>query len=338
MLRPPPKDERDFLAGAVNNWCISYDNLSGMQPWLSDALCRLLTGGAFAARTLYSTTEETTIPLARPAILNGIDDLASRPDLADRVITINLQPIKDHARIDERELWRQFDNNKGKVFGVLLDGLSAALKNIDNVELPYRPRMIDAASWSTAAEEGLGIPSGSFLESYRVNQRDMVAISLEASPFIAALLDMARDKKEWAGTPTELLSLLPSYARDEEAVKSKAWPKSAAWTTKILRRHAPALRKIGVGVEQSRDSTSSHIKIIMQVEHENLTPHSQDLENKTEADSPKGDVQYADSTYTTYIPTQNRGPNVSNVGKNHELSVKPETIHNQGNLFTESEI
>jgi len=261
MLRPPPKDERDFLAGAINNWCITYDNLSGMQPWLSDALCRVLTGGAFAARTLYSNTEETTIPLARPAILNGIDDLANRPDLADRVVTINFQPIQEGTRRDERELWRQFDQEKGKIFGVLLDGLTAALNNVDNVTLHYKPRMIDAAKWATAAEEGLGLASGSFIDSYRKNQRDMVAMSLDSSPFIAALLDMIQEKREWEGTPTELLLLLPAYARDEDTVRSKAWPKSASWVTKFLKRYAPALRKIDVGFEQQRISASSRIKI-----------------------------------------------------------------------------
>lgn len=210
MLRPPPKDDRDFLAGAVNNWCLTYDNLSGMQPWLSDSLCRLLTGGSFAARTLYSTNEETTIPLARPAILNGIDDLTARPDLADRAIVITLQPIPDCDRLEERELWERFDRIKGKVFGVLLDGLCSALRNIDSVDLPYKPRMVNAARWATAAEEGLGLQSGSFMKSYADNQQDMVSISLEASPFIAALLDMVKQKRQWEGKPTELLSLLPN--------------------------------------------------------------------------------------------------------------------------------
>jgi hypothetical protein len=73
-LRAPTRDEKDFLVGAVGNWCICIDNLSGMQPWMSDALCRLSTGGGFAARTLYTDIDETSIQIERPVILNGIDN------------------------------------------------------------------------------------------------------------------------------------------------------------------------------------------------------------------------------------------------------------------------
>jgi len=261
MLRPPPRDERDFLAGAINNWCIAYDNMSGIKPWLSDSLCRVSTGGSFAARTLYSTTDETTIPLARPAILNGIDDLTSRPDLADRAIAVNLQPISDNRRIEERELYKSLDSAKGAVFGTLLNGLCSALRNVDSVKLTHRARMIDAITWATAAEEGLKLPPGSFKRAYAKNQEDMVLTSLESSPFISALLDMVREKRHWSGSPADLLRMLPHYARDEGAIKSKVWPKTPGWTGRTLRRHAPALRKIGLEVDLSRESAGRRITL-----------------------------------------------------------------------------
>ena len=261
MLRPPPKDDRDFLAGAVNNWCLTYDNLSGIQPWLSDSFCRILTGGSFASRTLYSTTEETTIPLARPVILNGIDDIATRPDLADRVIAIELQPIKDSNRLEERHLWENFNKLKGGIFGVLLDGLSSALKNVDSISLEYRPRQLDATKWASAAEAGLGFASGSFVTAYQRNQKELVSISLESSPFIAALIDMLKEKQRWAGTCSDLLTLLPNYVRDEDAVKSTAWPKSPAWGGRTLKRHAPALRKVGMDIEFSKNESGRFITL-----------------------------------------------------------------------------
>ena len=45
--------------------CVS--NLSGLPTWLSDALCRLASGGSFAVRQLYSDDDEVLFHAARPA-------------------------------------------------------------------------------------------------------------------------------------------------------------------------------------------------------------------------------------------------------------------------------
>src|ERR1017187_10138958 len=70
----PPREERDLLIAANNSWIVAYDNLSGTSQWLSDALCRLSTGGGFSTRELHSDNEEILFEATRPVILNGIDD------------------------------------------------------------------------------------------------------------------------------------------------------------------------------------------------------------------------------------------------------------------------
>lgn len=49
-LRSLPRSERDLMIMAKNSRVIAFDNLSGIKPWLSDALCRLSTGGGFSTR------------------------------------------------------------------------------------------------------------------------------------------------------------------------------------------------------------------------------------------------------------------------------------------------
>jgi hypothetical protein len=44
-LRTTPRNERDLYIAADNAHVIALDNISTLQPWLSDALCRLSTGG-----------------------------------------------------------------------------------------------------------------------------------------------------------------------------------------------------------------------------------------------------------------------------------------------------
>ena len=65
--------------------------MSGLQPWLSDTLCRLSSGGGFSVRSLWTNNDEVLFEAARPAILNGIDDIITRPDLADRSLFVTLE-------------------------------------------------------------------------------------------------------------------------------------------------------------------------------------------------------------------------------------------------------
>jgi hypothetical protein len=75
---------------------LAFDNVSGLPAWLSDALCRLASGGSLAVRQLYTDDAEVLFEAARPMLLNGIEDVIGRPDLADRAIVLTLPSISDH--------------------------------------------------------------------------------------------------------------------------------------------------------------------------------------------------------------------------------------------------
>ena len=99
--RAPPKDERDLMVSAHNNWIVALDNLSSLPTWLSDALCRLATGGGHASRQLYTDKKEATIVAMRPVLLNSITTIATRPDLLSRAVILNMPMISPEARQDE---------------------------------------------------------------------------------------------------------------------------------------------------------------------------------------------------------------------------------------------
>jgi hypothetical protein len=47
-VRALPREERELMIAANNGHLLAFDILSGLSPWLSDALCRLASGGSFA--------------------------------------------------------------------------------------------------------------------------------------------------------------------------------------------------------------------------------------------------------------------------------------------------
>src|SRR6516162_891117 len=104
-VRAAPREERDLFIAAGNGHLLAFDNLSDLPAWVSDALCRLASGGSFAVRRLYTDQDEILFRAARPIVLNGIENVISRPDLADRTIFLTLSHVPEARRRPEREMW-----------------------------------------------------------------------------------------------------------------------------------------------------------------------------------------------------------------------------------------
>jgi hypothetical protein len=247
-LRAPPRDERDLAIAASGNWTPALDNLSGIRGWLPDALCRLATGGGFATRELFSDDREVIFSAKRPVILNGIDSLAVAGDLRDRSIIVELPPIPPDKRRAERDFYRELEEARPKVLGALLNAVSAALRNRDQVNLKELPRLADFAVWVTATEEALGWESGAFAAAYIGNQTEATELALDNDPVAGAIRTLLSEQDEWTGTSTKLLAVLGSKVA-EDVKHSTSWPGAPNSLTNRLKRLAPALR--GVGIEYS---------------------------------------------------------------------------------------
>ncbi|MCA1558439.1 MAG: hypothetical protein LC731_07870, partial [Acidobacteria bacterium] len=244
-LRSEPRDERDLMIAATNRWLVALDNLSRVQTWLSDALCRLATGGGFATRELYADSDEILFDAMRPVLLNGIEELATRSDLLDRAIILNLPSIPEEKRRSEADVWREFEAARPSILGALLNAVSHAMRNLEYVRLDRLPRMADFALWATAAEEGLGISPGAFMNAYTGNREAANDLALEASPVAAAIIAFVEREKSWTGTATNLLKELNAFAGDE-AQKQQGWPKRGNVLSGLLKRLAPNLRAAGI--------------------------------------------------------------------------------------------
>jgi hypothetical protein len=81
----------------------------------------------------------------RPLLVNGIEDIVSRADLADRGIFLTLAPIGEQHRRSETELWREFEIARPRILGALLDAAVCGLQALPEVRLSTLPRMADFA-------------------------------------------------------------------------------------------------------------------------------------------------------------------------------------------------
>jgi hypothetical protein len=260
-LRKEPREDRDLIIAATNSWLVVYDNLSAIPAWLSDALCRLATGGGLSTRELFSDKEETIFDCLRPVVLTSIEDLASRGDLLERAIVLRLPRITDGNRQTEAEFWEAFEQARPFILGALLDAASAALANLGKVRLKNLPRMADFCQWVSAAGPALGWPEGEFLRIYQGNRADANELALDADVIVPHLRKFAHDRSPWEGTAADLLAALKEAAPDKDT-KDKDWPKRANTLSGRLRRLAPNLRAVRIQVDFDRQADSGRRKVI----------------------------------------------------------------------------
>lgn len=267
-LRSLPRDERDLMIAANNSHILAFDNLSGISLSSSDILCRLATGGGYATRALFSNEDESLFDAMRPILLNGIDDIATRQDLADRSLIISLPHISDTHRITEREFWHKFREVQPRILGALLKGVSTALMNLDHISLPSLPRMADFVTWATAAETAFGWPKLATYNAYLANQKEMVESGIDAHPISQAIRSLLLKRTSWRGTSTELLQQLRAHI-DNDSLTTRNWPKSPAALGSQLRRISPQLRYIGITIEFARENQNCRRVIILTKDNSN---------------------------------------------------------------------
>jgi hypothetical protein len=253
-VRATPKSNDDLMVAAASGWVVAYDNLSSLDGWLSDALCRLATGGGIGKRMLYSDDEEVTLAAKRPVVINAITEVITASDLLDRAVNVELPPIEEEDRVAEADFWDGFDHAHASIFGGLCSAVAGALANYPNVTLEKLPRMADFTKWATAAEKALGWESGSFMKSYLSNRAEADETAVEAALIGPHLRAIAKDGFE--GTSGALLDTINARV-EEKFTKQREWPKSSKRLSGEVERLAPNLRKLGCAVKIEKDT---HLK------------------------------------------------------------------------------
>lgn len=255
-----PKSIADLMITASNSHLQAFDNVRELSDEMSDAFCRLATGGGARTRALYTNGEETLFHVTKPCLLNGIHGVATQPDLLSRCIHLELPAIT--VRRTEEEFNRSLEGDIASIFAGLMEALSKTLAALPDITEVPETRMADFSRFGMAVERALGWPQDSFRQAYEQNQAEQMWNTLADDPLALAVKalvsdDRADEDDEGEGdevektntyTPTKLLAALDRIATREQRL-SKAWPKSPLSLGKRLRNMEPALRACGVGVE-----------------------------------------------------------------------------------------
>ncbi len=164
------RNPRSLAVNLQQHWFLPFDNVSRIDEETSDTLCRAITGGGIQQRKLFTDSDDYIFTFQKCLALNGINNVANRPDLLDRAILIELCRIKESNRRELTDLMADFEKDLPCILGGIFDTLSKAMRIYPTVKLDKLPRMADFARWGYAVGEALGGLGSEFLEQYHANQ------------------------------------------------------------------------------------------------------------------------------------------------------------------------
>ena len=242
-----PTVKQDLAIILSNTYMPCFDNLDSLSAEKSDILCIATTGGAFSKRTLYTNSDETILRFKRCVALNGINVVATRADLLDRSIVLELERIPKTERKTENAIWSSFDEDIPEFLGAIFNTISQTIPRYQSVALQEVGRMADFTCWGYAIADVLGIGGDEFIKAYLSNQDLANEEALNSHPVGAAVQALMRNSTKWVGSVSELLKKLEIVAEKERInTRVKIWAKDASVLSKRLKEVKSNLEEVGI--------------------------------------------------------------------------------------------
>jgi hypothetical protein len=260
------KDRMEFIQQLAHNYLAYYDNLKYIPGWLSDEVCRAVTGSGSSKRKLYSDDDDIVYEYRRCLGFNGINVILTEPDALDRSITIEQDRIEDENRRQEEEIVAKFLEIRPKLLAYIFDTLVKTLQIKPTIELKQIPRMADFAIWGEAIARAMGYKNLEFIKIYygNIGKQNVEAIENNALGQAIARLVSSWYQPErpsiWYTSTSTLLEKLNRIALEHNInTGSKTWPRAANSLTRKLKTILSNLREgLGFDISITRNTTGKH--------------------------------------------------------------------------------
>lgn len=307
-----PRDISELVQKLSHNRIAYFDNVSHIRDWISDELCKAVTGSGFSKRMLYTNDDDVIYNFRRAIGFNGVNLGATKADLLDRGLIIELQRILDDKRRKEKEIWAEFEHLRSQLLGYIFDVTAKALKLLKegSIDLKEHPRMADFAEVGEAISLALGNKPDEFLSAYYRNIGLQTQEAVEANPVAQAIGRFMQDKDAWSGSFAGLLDELVQVASNELKIDTnriKSWPKSPSLLSRRINEVKTNLRQLGIVVETITTSTNTRLVTICKMLP--MPPERPIPENQTRIQPEKPGDTFGKTTINPEMPPEDNDQN-----------------------------
>jgi hypothetical protein len=140
-------DKEDaFVAAVTNRLVCGLDNADSRIKWLEDGLATYATRQRYQLRRLYTTNDVVSYEPRAFVMISSRDPQFRRPDVAERLLPFHFEKLTAYR--DENSIYRELENRRNRIIGVLLSKVAAIANVLSCVEPPAMPfRMADYAAF-----------------------------------------------------------------------------------------------------------------------------------------------------------------------------------------------
>jgi len=259
-----PTIAKELFISANGRVAVAYDNTSEMRQQISDGMCRIASGAAHGSKKLYHDDAQHVIWAHAAILINGITAVATKGDLLDRSLRIQLPTLEPSEYKLEEDLEAEFQKNHPRILGGIVRLVQAAMKNPRKLppELK-RSRLVDFSEWTFRWAEAAKYSPDNLMLAIGDNQNKTKVESLGEDPALLTLIALldASGGDEWTGLSTEFYEKFMDNATNlnMKFAERLATPQSL---TARLTRAAPALAAAGIeySTRHSRKGTVISVK------------------------------------------------------------------------------
>lgn len=274
-----PSTEGDLKTLLGNSYLVCFDNTAALSAKVSNILCAAITGSKETKRKLYTDSDQIILNLHNMVVINGIDIVPYKSDLAERSLLFELLPISSEKRMTDSEFWGNFKQDRPFILGAICNILADAMRLLPSVSVTALHRMADANKEMLAIALALGISQEEFQKILLNNSKKLQAAYANNNPFVDSVVSLVKLKgtiyKPASEVYGEVLASIPG--------NRNFFPDSPSAFSRRLNEEKEALEQAGVRFSKTKHSDANYIRL-------EKIPKSQQTKAQKEAAARKTDI------------------------------------------------
>ncbi|MBQ2663715.1 MAG: hypothetical protein IJG16_06150 [Clostridia bacterium] len=265
LLTDMPTAKKDFVVTLISSYYMAFDNLSKLTPKQSDMICKCITGGSASFRELYTDMGLVNVSYDALVSMNGISDVITRGDLADRTLYFESLIIDEDKRIPDSEFWKEFEKDKPYILGGIFDILSKAISLYPTIQLKKIHRLGDFHKLGCAIAKAMSPELESvFCKLLNDNKRKQLENTFDNTTMLRATFDYLdiHEDNRYEGTVSQLYASVKAFIKNdcEDKYNLRLFPVADNAYGRKLKEYAQLCRELGWDIYLHK-SGNSYVEI-----------------------------------------------------------------------------